>query len=235
MAFVTKVTPPRKRTGYYYVDEDGNSKEIALHKTSGPPIKKPRHNGSWYPDEVKLEAATVFAVTRNVEKTAELTKVYPYVIRKWQQEAWWAEIISRVRKEKNEVLDAKITQVLDGVLDLITDRVENGEYIMDRKTKELHRLPMRAKDAAVVTEVLFDKRQLIRGEATSLTDKVSESDKLAQLQKNFERLAQSKGINPKGEIIDGKAEEAPSGDEAETLHDADQKEIIETHPLADPS
>jgi hypothetical protein len=129
-------------------------------------------------------------------------------LKKWALEPWWNNVVQNVRKEQNEVLDRKMTEVLDSAIDLIKDRIIGGEYLLDRqKTRETgepvyHRIPLRAKDATIAVDTLFDKRQLLRGEATTRTETVSETDKLKKLQENFERLARSKGINSEGNVID---------------------------------
>lgn len=207
MAFVTKITPVSKKSGYFY-----ENREIALHKAPGNPTKRRTHNFNWWPEDKKLEAATLWAVTRNLDQVKELSGIPVAHLKKMMNEPWWDEIVRKVRKEKNEVLDAKITDMLEQTMDLVIDRIQRGEYQYDKKSGEFVRIPMKARDAAVSAAILFDKRQLIRGEATSRTESVSPDEKLNQLAENFKRLAQSKGINPEGEVIDGVQNE----NEAET-------------------
>lgn len=207
MAFVNDNTGLSKKTGYFYEDQ-----EISLEKKAGKPTKLIRHQGSWWPDDKKLEAATVYAVVRNWEKTADLVKIDVKSLQKMAQNAWWDEIVIKVIKGKNDELDAKITQTLDKALDLIQDRLDHGEEHYNTKTGSTYRLPVKARDVAVITSVLFDKRQLIRGEPTSRTENLSTEQKLAILKENFEKLAKSKGINTNSEIIEGEAHESSEGE-----------------------
>lgn len=187
-----------KRTGHFY-----EGKEIILTKSSGPPIKKARHNRDWWPEEKRIEAATVFAVTRHFENTHKLVGIPVRVLKKMAMEPWWSQIIEKVRVEKNEVLDDKITDALDKALDIVLDRYEHGEHVYDRSAKKYRRDPVKIKDISHMTHGLFDKRQLIRNKPTNVTEKVSTNERLKKLKENFEKLAHSVGINPKGEIIDG--------------------------------
>lgn len=198
MAWVTKTTSLSKRTGYFY-----EGREIALTKYVGMPPKLPRHNGNWWPEEKKLEAATIYAVTKSWEAVRDLVGMPIHAAKKFSEEPWWDSVVSKVKKEKNELLDAKITEVLETSLTVVKDRLDNGEYVFDRKTKELDRVPVRMRDAAYTAETLFDKRQLLRGEATTNTGALSSDQKLLALKEQFERLAVSKGINPKSETIEG--------------------------------
>lgn len=198
MAFVNSKTSLYKKTGYFY-----EGKEISLEKKSGFPTKEKRHNNGWWPQDKKVEAATVFAVTRNYEKTSDLVKIPVSYLKRMSQEGWWGEIIDKVIKSKNEQLDAKITETLDQSLDLILDRFKNGETYYNLKTEKEYKLPIKAKDTAIITSILFDKRQLIRGEATSRTENVTSEQKLLALKANFEKLAKSKNININSEPIEG--------------------------------
>lgn len=204
MAFVNKQTVLRKQSGYFY-----EGREISLSGQAGYPTKLPRHKGNWWPQDKKIEAATVFAVTRNFERTSDLVKMPVATLKRMATEAWWFETIEKVKKGRNDALDAKITETLDHTLDLIQDRVLNGESHYNSKKEEIYKLPLKAKDAAIVTSILFDKRQLIRGEATTRTEAVTSEQKLLALKDNFEKLARSKQINPNSEVIDAKFEELP--------------------------
>lgn len=208
VGFVTKQTSLSKRTGYFY-----KGKELALHKNTGFPAKEKRHNGSWYPEKIKIEAATMFAVTRNYEKTKELTGVAIHCLKKWSLEPWWDATIAEVKKLKNNQLDAKITEVLDQGIDLISDRFKEGEVYVDHRTKEQYRIPVKSKDAAIGISILFDKRQLLRGEATTRTETTSTEQKFLALKENFEKLAKSRQINPNSEPIEGELIEETSIDE----------------------
>lgn len=213
MGWVNKQTGTSKKTGYFY-----EGKEIALTGVPGPTGKRIDHNQNWFPEKKKIEAAALWAVTKNFTDVSKLVGVRTYILKKWSKEPWWDNVIQNVRKEQNEILDAKMTQVLDKAIDLIKDRIEGGEYWLDRKkTQETGeptyiRLPLRAKDATIAVDTLFDKRQLLRGEATTRSESITEVDKLKKLQENFERLAQSKGINPDGELIENQPTEQSEGE-----------------------
>ena len=186
-----------KRTGYFY-----EGKEITLTGNSGRPTKQGHHRKGWWPEDKRIEAATLFAVMRNYKMVSKHTGIPETQLRKWKDELWWYEIIKKVRKEKNEVLDDKLSDALDKATDIVLDRFENGEVFMDRKTGEMYRLPVKVKDIAYMTSVMFDKRQIIRGEPTSRTESISNERKLEELKNTFEKLAKSKGINPQREVIE---------------------------------
>jgi hypothetical protein len=199
VAFRRKQSGLDKCTGYFY-----EGKEIVLHKKTGTPTKQARHRGAWWPEDKRIEAATVFAVTRNFTQVAQLTGIPERIVKKMSVEPWWSECISKVQKLKNDELDSKLTLALEKALDIVIDRMDNGEIYVDRKTKDEYRVPVNLKNVSVTTDILFDKRQLLRGEATSRSEGgPSQEQKLLALKDQFEKLAQSKGINTNSEIIEG--------------------------------
>lgn len=211
MGWVRKSTSISLRTGYYYQD-----KEIALHRNGGHRMKKKHHNTHWYPEDDRIEAATLWAVTRDVEKVHQITTIPRWAIRRWMKEPWWDNIVQQVRKEQNELLDAQLTKVIGKAVEVIQDRIENGEVYVDRKTKEQYRVPVNVKSASIALEVTAKERHLIRGEATTRSESVSDDQKLVKLKEQFEKLAQSKQINT-NEPVEGDYVDVSGAGEGETL------------------
>lgn len=207
MAFRSKLNKLAGSTGYMY-----EGREIVLARTPGNRVKKPRHSDKWWPDVKKIEVATLYAVLRDSEKINQLTDVPVKVIDSWINEPWFGEIVLKVRKERNEKLDAAITEVLAKGLEIVQDRFENGELMVNRRTGEEYRVPVNVKNVAIVADVFFDKRQLIRGEATTRTETITQEQKLEKLKNNFEKLARSKLINPSVPVIEGEVHELPEAE-----------------------
>lgn len=190
MGWVTKTTAIKNRTGYFY-----EGKEIALIKLVGEKQKKPRHNTHWWPEKNKIEAATLWAVMKDIEKVHQITTIPRWAIRRWMKEPWWDNVVNNVRKEQNELLDAKLTGVIHKAVELIEDRLVNGEVKLDQKTKETYREPVNVRTATHAVEVTFKQRQLLRGEATQVVSGETTDSKLQKLKDQFEKLAKSKKIN----------------------------------------
>jgi len=94
-------------------------------------------------------------------------------IREWAADAeWWPLLLSAIRERQGIELDAKITGTLNKALDKIAQGLDN-----DKVT---------ARDAAVTFAILYDKRALARGQATSRVERVNLSDLKAQFAKVIE-------------------------------------------------
>jgi hypothetical protein len=184
MAFVDKQTGISKRSGYFY-----EGKEIALTKDKINNRKPKRLVSKEYvPEAKRIEVATLFAVTRDFNQVSQLSGVSVKMLKNLSVEPWWDNIVSQVVREKNEELDAKLSTVIDKAVDVLSDRIQNGNVYVDRKTREHLRTPVNVKDTSIALDILFDKRQLIRGESTSNTKTVTYNDRLKTIRATFENL-----------------------------------------------
>ncbi len=220
MSFATPNVGADKYTGYSY-----EGKPIVLAKKRGGSLKQSHHNDLWQPEDKRIEVATLWAATRDLGAVSEMSGVSVYVIKKWKEEPWFHNVVSRVIKDKNDVLDKKLTDVIDSCATLIQERLTKGDTKVNYKTGEVYTAPLDARGLALVMGILFDKRQLIRGEATSRTENVSFDKRLENLKETFERF--SKAAQIEGEVIhaedQSKESKGRTGQEAHALLDNDSQ------------
>lgn len=173
-----------------------------LHYAENKAAGKATGNRIHYSDKEKMEAACAFAVTGNSRRTAELTKISEGTIRSWKTTEWWNDIQSRIIKEQDEELDTKLTKLIDKAVDEVNDRLGEGDYVYNPKLDKLIRKPVNAKDLAITSAVLVDKRQLLRGQPTARVEKVSQDATLLKLAEEFKKFSQAKTITQSPDIID---------------------------------
>ena len=114
-----------------------------------------------------------------------------------------------VRKMKDEELDANLTDVLSFSMEQITDRLINGNLVLDKDGNE-RRIPISARDLTTNFAILFDKRTILRADPTS---KQSNSDVTDHLQSVADKLERLVGKIPSPEVIDGEFKEISDGQE----------------------
>lgn len=153
----------------------------------------------YWPDEAKEMAVAHYALTGSLSRVSDITSVPLRTLKNWRTEQWWQDMLDRVRIEGDEELDAKFTGIIDKAMEQINDRLQNGDFIYDTKKGELVRKPIGTRDAATVTSLMIDKRQLLRGAPTSRTERVSTNDTLNALAEQFMKFAKASEI--KGEVI----------------------------------
>lgn len=162
----------------------------AKNKTPG----KATGSKTFYTDKEKMEAACAFAVTGNSRRASELTRIPEATIRMWKQTEWWNEIQDKIIKEQDEELGTKLTALVDKAVGEINDRLDEGDWVYNAKLDKLIRKPVGARDLSIVSAVLVDKRQLLRGQPTSRVERVSQEETLAKLAADFRKFSQAKEV-----------------------------------------
>lgn len=146
--------------------------------------------GSKYTPEQKVNAVMTFVLTGTIKKTAKLVGMPQQTLSDWKNKAeWWDEVVAECRKKKQDELDAMYTNLIHDTVEQVADRIKNGDTKVDRNGVAT-KVPMSGRDLAITMAVTFDKRQLLRGEATSRVEKVSEKERLDKLADNFKKMSQ---------------------------------------------
>ncbi len=155
--------------------------------------------GSKYTNDVKKELICNYIVKGNVNKAAELSNIPVRTAYDWIKSEWGESLITQVRLEKADELDAGMSNVIEKAMEHVINSLEHGDEVID-KNNEIIRLRMKGKEAATVMGIAFDKRQISRNMPTSISTSVDNAA-LTKLQEQFQALSkQSKVIE--GEVID---------------------------------
>lgn len=189
--------------------------EQRLHK-SGPgtymerflagktPLKR---KSGWWPEEKRIEVVALYAAgMTSPNELSRLTKVSPTTIKSWKTEDWFTDMLDKVHTSIDQDIVSKQTAIVDKALEVIQDRLSNGEYIVKSRKQpdgsykdEVVRRPVNMRDANIVATTVVDKRQLLRGKATSRSEKIGVDDRLAKLAEEFKKFASAKTIE--GEVV----------------------------------
>ncbi len=140
-------------------------------------LKALEHPRSYYTKEQKISAITTYVLTGSIEAAAKNAGVPRHNVSDWKcYSSWWPLEVAKVRIQEQDKLDAIMTGVIDNTMTQLNDRIEHGDWKKNTKTGELERIPLTAKDLSIVAGITFDKRQLIRGDATAITSRSSSTD-----------------------------------------------------------
>ena len=180
--------------------------------------RKHRVHGLAWSDEKRVEVATADAMGLNTTMIQAATGVAAGTIKKWRQEEWYQELIKEIRDQEDRGIDGKLTKLVSKSLEIIGDRLENGDYMWNSKENKFVRKPVYMKEANKVASELIQRRNLLRGKPTSISSKEQISDKLAALADRFAQFARSPRTI-EGEVINVTTEadggNAPARDAAE--------------------
>lgn len=178
-----------------------------------PPRKALRGKRPMYSEETHIKAACTYAITGSAAETGRILGIKPEVIRQWKLQPWWPQVIERIRSEKDDELDVKFTKLIDKTVEVINDRLENGDYLYDVKKGELVRKPMNGKDTAVVTSIMVDKRNLIRDKKTIHTEQTAVMDRLKKLADEMAGFVKAKDITKESQRVEATEQEPASAGE----------------------
>lgn len=163
-------------------------------------LNNPEKVSQFYSDKVKLNAVATYINTGgNNRLTAELCGLDERRVRAWRTTSWWKEFEDELRNQELLDTNQKLKQVLDKSLNLVMDRLENGDTILDSKTGTLKKVPMKGRDIHRVSMETLDKRVLLEKlNMAKQSQKVNETqkDKLLKLAEEFAKIATNKAPTP---------------------------------------
>lgn len=149
-----------------------------------------------------MEAVTSYLALGKLPLVSALVDVPVTTLRQWKLQPWWKELIEEIHREDEFDLDAKLSKIIDKTLDAVVERVEHGEFLLDSKTGQIKRVPVKLRDVHRVSVDLIDKRNLIRGKPTSRVEKTETVDTLQKLAAQFAEWVKV-GIKREEKVVEG--------------------------------
>ena len=139
----------------------------------------------------KFEAVQLYLLLGgSASKTARALKVPEQTLFTWKKTDWWHEYEAQIRREENLELSARLQKAIGKGMEIVADRLENGDWIYDQKTGEMRRKPVALKDAQKTVTDFIDKREKLV-ETQQLTVAAEQIDeKLNKLAAAFAKLSQ---------------------------------------------
>ena len=181
---LAKTSYPRVEQSYAKVapyHKQDNNNEFDLASLYSPQAK--------YTAEEKLAAVLAYVMTGSVRGVIRLTGFKQQVISDWKNNSsWWPDAYAKVKHDKQEEIDGALTSIVHASSGAIMDRILNGDEVID-KNGDVVRRALSGKDVAWIFGVTFDKRQLLRGDPTSRTEKTDTKSMMDELKNDFAKMA----------------------------------------------
>lgn len=141
----------------------------------------------------KTKAVQLYMLNGNMKLVSELTNISYDTLCDWKKTEWWATVVEELRAAAKAKRGTKLSTIIDTSLELVQDRLENGDWIYDQKTGKLVRKPVSLKDVTQVTNNLMDKQIKMEELADRLdNNKATVQETLAMLAKEFQKLNRNK-------------------------------------------
>lgn len=160
-----------------------------------------RPNKPAYTDAKRIEVVTTYLALGKAPLVEVVTGVPRQTIRMWKTMPWWKDIENEIRADDDAELDSRVSKIIDRALDTVVDRIDHGDFILDSRSGQVKRVPVKMKDAHKVSTDLIDKRNLLRGKPTSRVEKITVDDVMNKLAETFSAWA--KLTKPDERVVEG--------------------------------
>lgn len=138
---------------------------------------------------MKVQVVTHYLALGKAPLVEALTGIPRQTIRLWKTQPWWGELVRQIQQEENQEVDSKLSKIINKSLDVVNDRLENGEMIYNSRTKELIRVPVKLRDVGTITRDMFQQRDKIRREPELREREEAQADRLLKLAETFAEFA----------------------------------------------
>ena len=167
--------------------ESATRKLVKLKKKPGTP--------GWYREDQKINAVAEYLILGSIPEVSRKTGIALQTLRNWKQSDFWKQTAEELQKESNQKLQGKLSGVIDKGLEVIDDRLTNGDSVYNSKTGKIVKMPLKAKDANQITKDAIDKRIML--EKVNKVEKQTDqgiNERLDNLKKEFLKFVNSKEI-----------------------------------------
>lgn len=136
----------------------------------------------------KADVVSLYMSTGNMRLVSEQRHVPYDTLCAWKKSEWWPTLVDELRLAKKLKQNTKIDTILEAGVEVIKDRLENGDYILNNKTGVVQRKPVSLRDAGAITNALMT-RQIQMEELAQRMDyrESSMKDTLDLLAKEFQK------------------------------------------------
>ena len=155
----------------------------------------------WNPEK-KAAAVTAYIALGNSELVEAITKIPSATIRAWRRMEWWKELEGVLREEEHSTLDSKLRRVVEKSLELVMDRLENGDFVFDQQSGQVVRKPVNLRDVHKVSTETIDRREILKRFSVKAIEKPSLENHIKELAAQFEQFTKSLRRPREVDVID---------------------------------
>lgn len=151
------------------------------------PVEAESNRGhSW---QTKLDVVARYMLLGNLRVVSEQLEIPYQTLADWKRSEWWPEMVDQIRRQKKQKTADTIGKVIETSVEILQDRLENGDWVFDQKTGQTIRKPVSAKDAQTIANQLL-QRQIQLEEIVDKTSHKQETvqETLAMLAKEFSKM-----------------------------------------------
>lgn len=173
--------------------------------TNSSPLETPvfpvasERGHSW---QTKMDVVARYMLLGNLRVVSESVGISYATLADWKRSDWWPDMVEQIRRQKKQRTADTLSGIIETSVEILKDRLENGDWMFDQKRGIPVRKPVSAKDAQTITNQLLQRQVQLE----DIIDKNSHKQEtvqetLALLSKEFEKMARRSG-NANAETIE---------------------------------
>ena len=112
-------------------------------------------NSSW---EKRLDVVGRYMLLGNLRVVSEQTDVPYATLVEWKKSEWWSDFVDQIKRQKKSKTNEHITKIIEQSLEVMQDRLQNGDFVMNNKTGEIIRKPVGVRDVTAITTNLLQRQ-----------------------------------------------------------------------------
>lgn len=160
--------------------------------------KKHQRKYKMYSDEAKIETVkTYLALGGNLQLTSGATGITYTTLCSWKHSEWWKSLVSDIKKQEKLELSARTKRIVEKSMELLQDRLEQGDFYYDQKKGVLVRRPVTAQVIHRIAADMIDRKEMLDKSTEERVELKNNDEKLADLAKRFADLAEKALSKPK--------------------------------------
>lgn len=164
-----------------------------------------KFRGHW-PEAKKIELVKTYILLGDLRFSAATLGIPEVTARVWKTTEWWRQTELECRRTTKLQLSTKLSDIINKSLQVLNERLDNGDHVYDQKTRSFIRKPVSAEHANKITAQLIDRTLML--EKTMEVEQIDKAGLEARLTKLKEEMINfakksvlAKSVNEK-EVID---------------------------------
>lgn len=141
---------------------------------------------SW---QVRMDVVARWMLLGNLRLVSELTNVPYNTLADWKRQDWWTDMVDQLRRQKKQKTADTLSKIVETGVDILQDRLANGDFVLNQKTGEIVRKPVGVKEAQIIVNQLIQRQNELEKMAEKHSHKQENiQDTLSLLAKEFQKI-----------------------------------------------
>lgn len=147
------------------------------------------HSASPYTALQHYEAVASYLQLGTIQKVSDSLGIPHRTLTAWKATEWWGLIASEIQEAVETELRGKWQKLVKKAQEEAMDRLERGDEIYDGRTGKMKKVRVKARDAAVIAAMGYDKQRVSLNLPTKISQ-INGAEELEKLANRFIEIAQ---------------------------------------------